>query len=114
MPTPYPENTPSLAGADLKYLRAYAQYLLDHKLRDFTVYTLERSRMLELPVLRYLNSMSEEQLIAFGMEGNRELFTALAEGKIVEYIETNLRSWKENQLPLIQGDDIVIEDISKI
>jgi PAS domain S-box-containing protein len=114
MPTPYPENTPGVVNPDLKYLRAYAQYLLDHKLRDFTIYTLERSRRLDLPVLRYLNSMSDEQLIAFGMEGTRELLTAMAEGKVADYIDTNLRSWKENQLPLIQGDDIVIEDISKI
>jgi PAS domain S-box-containing protein len=114
MPTSYPENTHGLIAPDLKYLRVYAQYLLDHKLREFTVYTIERSRRMDLPVLRYLTGMSDEQLIAFGMEGNRELLTAMAEGKISDYIEKNLRSWKENQLPLIQGDDIVIEDISKI
>jgi PAS domain S-box-containing protein len=114
MPTPRSENFPGLVQPDLKHLRAYAQYLLDNKLRDFTVYTVERSRGLDVPLLRLLSGMSDEQLVALGMDGNRQLFTAMAEGKVVEYIEANLRSWKENQLPQIQGDDIVIEDISKI
>lgn len=98
----------------MKFLPAYAQYLLDHKLRDFTTYTLERSRAMGLPVLHHLENLSEEQLITFGMEGNRELLKAMAEGRAMDYVDVNLNSWKENQLPLIQGDNIAIEDISRI
>lgn len=104
----------TMVKPNFKYLAPYAQFILDHKLREYTIYTVEVARELQTPLLRYLENLTDEQLVAFGIEGNIELFSAIANGRPIEYIEDNLRSWRENQLPIIQNDDIVIEDISKI
>jgi len=95
-------------------LPAYAQFLLDHKLEEFSASLLQNSRQLNVPLLRFFDAMPEAQLLALAIEGNRKLLTAFAQDTVDSYLAENLRSWRENQLPLIQGDDIVIEDISKV
>lgn len=96
-----------------EHLPAYARYLLDNKLAEFSAAMLQISRNLEIPLLRYFEHMPEEELIALTQAGNTRLLSALAANDVTDYLETSLRSWRDNQLPIIQGDDIVIEDISK-
>jgi PAS domain S-box-containing protein len=102
------------AAMHFHFLPAYARYLLEHKLHEFTLYTIEIARKQQIPLLRYLEGLSEERLIAVALEGNIELLTALANNEAVAYVEKSLASWRENRLLIIQGNDIVIEDISKI
>ena len=41
-------------------------------------------------------------------KGNRELLEHFAANDAYKFIETSLKNWKENQLPLIQYNKIVI------
>ncbi len=99
---------------DFTHLPAFAQFLLDNALGDFAASIIRKSRVLNVPLLRYFAAWPEEQLQAAGVEGNRKLLEAFINNTAAAYLQENLRAWKENQLPLIQGDDIVIEDISKV
>jgi PAS domain S-box-containing protein len=102
------------AVSELQYFPAYARFLLDNRLPEFAATLLRLSRELDIPLLRYFEGFPEEQLIALGMEGNKRLLSAIADNNLADYIAESLRNWKENQLPLIQNDDVVIEDISKV
>jgi PAS domain S-box-containing protein len=101
-------------GLRFRHLPAYARFLLDHKLEKFVAASLRISQQLDVPLLRYFKAWPEEQLMAMGMESNTRLLTAIIQGKVNDYLEESLRSWKDNQLPIVQSDDIVIEDISKV
>ncbi len=105
---------PAHAVATLfEFLPAYAGFLLDQKLAAFSETTMRISRELQMPLLRYFEAMPEAELKALSMEGSRKLLRALAENRAEDYVSEPLRTWRENQLPLIQNDDVVIEDISK-
>ncbi len=96
------------------HLPAYARFLLENRLLAFTEALIATSREIKVPLLKYFESMPEAQFKALSLQGADELLTSFAENKAQEFIDKSLRNWLENQVPLIQQDDVVIEDISKV
>ncbi len=100
-------------GVDLnfKYLPAYAQYLFDNRLTDYSRALLKISRKIDLPLLRYFVGMTDDQLIAMGMERNGEMLKLFSQNKATEIIENSAKNWVVNSLPMIQRDQVIAEDI---
>ncbi len=96
------------------YLPGYAGYLLENKLEDFARAMLAISREVEVPLLRFFDNMPEEELLSMSMEGMREFLTYFVNNRVEEFIDVSLKRWLENQLPLIQHDEIVAQDISSV
>ncbi len=95
-----------------QYLPAYAQYLLDERIEDFTRTLLAISREVKLPVLKFFENMPEDQLIQLSIQGTKELLGYFATNTIEEFIDISLKKWTENQLIVVQNDEIVAQDIS--
>lgn len=108
------ETQPLLSVNNLKHLPSYAGYLLKNHLRSYVEYTLYLSRRHNLPLLKALANMSEEQTIALGMETSKEYLTYLAQNKAEEQIETSLIKWIKNQLPVIDQKDVGAQDITML
>lgn len=104
----------NLISLDLKYLPGYAQYLLDNKLREFVEMSLENARPLNIPMLKFFESLPHEELVKMSMESNRRLLTALSNNKALQYIETSKLHWINNQLPVINRDQVILEDITLV
>jgi len=97
-----------------EYMPSYAQFLLDHKLEAFSICLLNLSREVKVPLLQYLSHLSEAELISMSVEGSRQMLQHFVENKAYTFIETSIKAWTDNHLPLIQSDEIVIEDITKV
>jgi PAS domain S-box-containing protein len=95
------------------YLPGYASFLLS-KLDAFAVEQLRVSREIQLSLLTFFESYSEEELLAIGKEGAEEMLSFLAENKVQEFIEISLQRWMNNLIPQISRDDISLEDIGMI
>lgn len=104
--------TPDLL--DFKYLPYYAQYLLTNKLEDFTRTSLIISREIKIPLLKFFEEMPEEELIEISIQDTIEYLTYLASNTVKEFIEISIKRWAENQLPLVQNNEIVAQDISMV
>ncbi|HEY1055153.1 MAG TPA: PAS domain-containing protein, partial [Emticicia sp.] len=105
-------GTPNLLH--FKYLPAYAQYLLDNKLEDFTRISLAISREVKIPLLRFFEGMPEDELIKMSVQGTQDYLTYFATNRVKEFIDFSIDRWKENQLPLVQNNEIVAQDISTV
>jgi PAS domain S-box-containing protein len=103
---------PALSLQNLQYLPAYAGYLLKNHLREYAEQLLHLSRDLNLPLLKALHGMSNEQMILLSMETSKEFLTYLAHNKAEEQIEASLIRWIKNQLPVIDQKDVGAEDIT--
>lgn len=99
---------------NFRYLPAYAQYLLDHKLEDFTRTSLAISREVKIPLLKYFENIPEEELIKMSVQGTIEYLSFFAGNRVAEFIDTSMKRWIENQLPLVQNNEIVAQDISTV
>jgi PAS domain S-box-containing protein len=106
------QTQPLLSVSNLKHLPSYAGYLLKNRLRSYVEFTLHLSQKLNLPLLKALGSMNDEQIVSLGMETSKEYLTYLAQNKAEEQIETSLIKWIKNQLPVIDQKDVGAEDIT--
>lgn len=100
-----------------QYLPDYAAFLLNNKLEEFTQVAIRFCREADLPMLRPLAHMSEKDLIALSMGGNRELLTALSSNNITPFIENNIKNFVSNQIndatgkKLIDRSEVMTEDV---
>lgn len=95
-----------------KHLPAFAKYLLENKLDEFTKAQLNFSKEIKLPLLKHLQNLGEQQLLAIGAIDNRELLSYCAENKAELYIQESIEKWLNNQLPFISKSQLVAEDIA--
>ncbi|HUQ96892.1 MAG TPA: PAS domain-containing protein, partial [Chitinophagaceae bacterium] len=97
---------------DFVHLPAYASFLLEHHIDDYTKETIHLSREVQLPVLKLLGHLSETELYQFSKATTIEFLTFLSQNKAKQQIESSLQKWISNQLPLIGKYDIDARDIT--
>ncbi|MDF2438262.1 MAG: hypothetical protein K0Q95_2638 [Bacteroidota bacterium] len=100
-----------------QYLPDYARFLLNNKLEEFVLVGIRFARELDLPMMRPLSKIPENQLIELSQESNREILEGLASNNIVPLIKKNISNFVNNSIKDLQGNtliektDIVAEDI---
>lgn len=100
---------------DFTLLPDYAGFLLREKLKEFSAAMLKISREEKIPILKYFETLSEEQIVSVSIETSREILKYLAQNKVQDYITINQKNWVENQFPyLLQTENILAEDIVKL
>jgi len=97
-----------------QYLPAYADYLLNNKLEEFVLIGIRFCRELDLPMLKPLARLSEQELVAISLDSNRQRLQRLIDGTIYELIEANLNKWIQNKLGFIDQDEITPEDLTLV
>lgn len=100
--------------ANLLYLPRFAAFLLNEKLEEFVEKQLDYARELNVPVLRYFEALSLEEQKAVSRQTSVEFLSFLAANKACEQIETSMQQWMNNQLPVVEKDDVVAEDITSV
>jgi PAS domain S-box-containing protein len=96
-----------------KHLSGFAAFLLKDHLEDFAKVALRVSREADVPILKYLKA-SDEDLLHLMIPSYSELLNGLIEGTVDEVIAKTVDSWSKNQLPIIEKDQIVTEDIALV
>jgi PAS domain S-box-containing protein len=96
------------------YLPAYAQYLLEHKLEEFTEAQHTIARQLNIPLLQAFKNMPQVAFKAFITEYSKLFLNSLASNKGAQYIQDAIQRWTTNNLPNLDKHQIVTEDLSLI
>ncbi len=95
-----------------KYIPKFSEYILQYHLKEFTTVNIRFCREANLPLLKPLKKLSEEQLVALTLESSRQLLEKLSKNEISEHIEANLKNWIDNKLGVIDKDEIMAEDLT--
>lgn len=99
-------------STDFQYLPDFAAYLLHHQFDDFINELLRLYRDADIPVLRFFNDVSEDQIAAIVASSNREMLTLIASNQLRLYIEQTLDNWRKNQMPVISREQVHSTDIA--
>ncbi|MBC7827933.1 MAG: PAS domain-containing protein [Chitinophagaceae bacterium] len=99
---------------DLKYLPEFAGFLLNNHLDAYVNEQIRLSREINLPLLKFFESLPEERILEIAKATSVEFLNYLAKNKAREQVESALKKWLSNQLPVINKDEIVAEDITLI
>ncbi len=92
----------------------YAAYLLKSRLSEFIKVLYKTSVELDIPLLKYLSGMDDQEIIRLSTEGNIKLLTAIKTNAVPKYIEESKNNWLSNQLPIITRTDVIADDIGLI
>jgi PAS domain S-box-containing protein len=98
----------------LRYLPGYAEFIKNEKLVDYIRVQLRHSRELKLPLLRFFEKMSDEEIIAMSIPSHTEFLDAIINNQAKELIEESQRKWIANQLEIIDKYDVAPEDITLV
>lgn len=99
---------------DLKYLPDYATFLLDNKLQEFTAEQLRLLKELDVPLLKFYSGLSDEELIERGIGRTRIFLESFKNNQAHALIDSSIKEWLANQIPLLSRDKLVAEDITLI
>jgi PAS domain S-box-containing protein len=97
-----------------RHLPHFVQHIIDHHLDDYVAETIRTSYRMDIPVLRYLQHLSVEELFQQSKAGSAELLQYLANNQAKEFLQISMQRWLSNQLPLIGKFQIQAEDITAI
>jgi PAS domain S-box-containing protein len=112
MPTQVKRNTKVQVHAIS--LKSFARFILDDHLEEFAEKSLSLSRERKVPLLKYLKGMSPATLKSLAEKGSIELLTCLSEGRASEHTQNAVKRWLADQLPMIEKDQVVVEDITLV
>jgi PAS domain S-box-containing protein len=106
--------TNRLPVPDIKAVQfpAFARFLLNDRLDRFTKEVVHLSRELNIPILKYFSSFSKEEIEALSLRSAKEWLTYLSDNKPQESIEVSVHRWVKDQLPQVEKDQVVVDDIS--
>jgi PAS domain S-box-containing protein len=104
----------SVEKLQLRYLPGFAEFIKKEKLVDYIRVQLRYSRELKLPLLRFFEKMSDEDIIAMSIASHTEFLDAVINNQVKEHIEETQQKWIANQLDIIDKYDIAAEDISLV
>jgi PAS domain S-box-containing protein len=99
---------------NLQYLPAYASFLLAEKLDDYCRYLLAEGSAMDIPMMKFFQTLPETEQQAFIRQSVTELFTFLSQNKAAEYITLSNERWKANHLPFIQRDAVAATDLTRV
>lgn len=95
-----------------KWLPGFAKYLRVNHLEAYVKDLIRECRALDVPLMRVLKDMPEEQLIALSVQSHSDFLKAAEENRLREKLEEGLQKWESGDIDIITRDDIATEDIT--
>jgi PAS domain-containing protein len=87
-------------------------YLLDKRLQELSIEQLRLSREMNISLLKFFESWSEEQLMALIIQRGKELLTYLARNEAEAYLERSVKDWVGEEISVIALEEVRTDDIA--
>ena len=96
------------------HLPSFAAYLLEQHIDDYTKELIRLAYEVNLPLLKNLKHLSEEERFQFSKKLNIEFLTNLSRNNAKGHIETITNRWLSDQFENIRKLDIEAQDVTLI
>ena len=91
--------------------KGFAAYILKDRLNEAAELNLKLSRELNLPLLDFFNKISEEELFAMSLQGQKDFFQQVINDTAFAKARQSLLLWKLDKLDGIRRDQIKVADL---
>jgi PAS domain S-box-containing protein len=95
-----------------RHLPGFAGFLLKNHLVEYIKEQLRLSKELDLPLLRQLSHIPEDQLLEISIPSHSEFLTSTIENRLKAHIDASSERWLNDQLGIIGRDQVEAEDIT--
>lgn len=103
-------HRPKVNAWQYTYWPAFAKFIREHHLVDFTKEQLRLCEEIDLPLLKKLAYMSAEQLFELSLQSQADLLEHVEKNKLQERFEKSMKQWDDDDLKIVEQKDIVMED----
>ncbi len=97
---------------DFVYLPGFANYLLTHRLTEFSLVLSDLLRSQDMPLLQAYENLDEEQRVKISIDSNKKMLSRIAENRVSAFIHESVEEWENNEIPQITKNEIDAADIS--
>lgn len=94
------------------YLPGYARYLKENHLEAYVKELLRACLELELPLMKVLKDMPEDQLLALSLQSHSDFLEKVAQNRLRGLLEEGLKQWEGDKMEIITREEIATEDIT--
>lgn len=105
------KSSDAISSVKFDRLPAFASFILENELDNLVGLQIQFSKEEDLPLLKLLKGLSENELFAAAKDGAIKLLNSLVEGNVQEYIRDNAKNYKENLIPFFERESVLMEDI---
>ncbi len=91
---------------------AFAAFIREHHMITYAKELLDLSRKADIPIMKLIAHMPEEQLLEMTIQGHGEFLENVEKNILREHLNEGLEKWEKDQLGIISNDDIAMEDIT--
>ena len=95
-----------------RHLPRFAGFLLENHLVDYIKEQLRLSKEVDLPLLRQLSHIPDNQLLEISIPSHSEFLTCAIENRLKEHLDASSARWLNDQLGIIGRDQVQAEDIT--
>jgi PAS domain S-box-containing protein len=95
-----------------EHLPGFAAFLRDNHLVDYIKEQLQISKEVDLPLLRQLSHISEDQLLEISIPSHSEFLTCAVENRLQQHIDESAQRWLNDQLGIVGREQVAAEDIT--
>jgi PAS domain S-box-containing protein len=89
----------------------YAAFIADNCLIPFLKEQLKISKEMNFPLLKLVESKSDEEIIELSVGPNTHFLKMIAENRLPEFLDDFLMQWRENRVTSFNQDELTIADI---
>ena len=81
---------------------------------DFVQFQIKLSRELNIPLLKALSHLNNEQIEALSIATSTEYLNYISDNKAEQLLEKSMSNWAANTLPKIDKHDVTADDITQL
>ncbi len=95
-----------------RYLPGYAAFIRDNCLIPYIKEQVVICRTIDLPMMKFLEGISDDELVMMGIESHRLFLTSAEHNTLKEHLEVSLNKWVSDQLVIMKKEDLTAQDIT--
>jgi PAS domain S-box-containing protein len=109
-----PKNAEKNFELEFSRFPGLAGFIKANFLRDYIKDQLKYCLELDVPIMKFFSSLTEEQLIEMSLPSTTEFLTAAEHNSLQGHIEKSIGNWVADQMEGLGRDDVQAEDITLI
>lgn len=94
-----------------EYLPAFAKFIRENYLIEFTKTQLQKCRDVDLPLLKELAHIPEDELLEMSLMGQIDLLQHAEENRLKDRVERTLNDWESNDMKIIDKNQLSLTDL---
>ncbi len=95
-----------------KFFPDFARFIRENHLITYIQEQIDLCRDFDLPIMKHVAHIPDEQLIELGLSSHTEFLEAVENNLLKPLLEEKLKEWEDDKMDILGRDDIAAEDLT--